>query len=178
MRKKYVYSLVAVMSVACVVAVTGLVSKADESEVKEYRDKHGNRVIEYVNPVDPGNEPAAPIEEHPLSNGEVQGDLMTAQEGQVAEQENAEEIVVTPIEENQVPSDTVANTPAQQEVVDAVPDVPTNVITYTDKHGNKVIEYINPVDPGNEPATMPDTVPSTQGNVQGDIMTLDEPIIN
>ena len=51
-------------------------------------------------------------------------------------------------------------------------------IIYTDSQGNKVFEYLNPVDPGNEPATMPDTVPSTDGNIQGDIMILDEPIVD
>ena len=51
-------------------------------------------------------------------------------------------------------------------------------IIYTDSQGNKVFEYLNPVDPGNEPATMPDTVPSTEGNVQGDVMMLNEPIVS
>jgi hypothetical protein len=51
-------------------------------------------------------------------------------------------------------------------------------IIYTDSQGNKVFEYLNPVDPGNEPATMPDTVPSTEGNIQGDVMMLNEPIVS
>ena len=60
---------------------------------------------------------------------------------------------------------------------DAPVYVSEDEIIYTDSQGNKVYEYLNPVDPGNEPATMPDEVPSTEGNIQGDIMTLNEPII-
>ena len=47
-------------------------------------------------------------------------------------------------------------------------------IIYTDSQGNKVFEYLNPVDPGNEPATMPDENQTIESDVQGDVMTIDE----
>lgn len=180
MRKKYVCSLVAVASVLCVLGVTGIVSNANESEVRRYTDQHGNKVIEFLNPVDPGNEPAAPVEEHPLSMGtsEVQGDLMTINENQVVKENQPVQQEQDIIEDESIVQDNnVAVTQIEPAEDGIVPDIATNVITYTDKHGNKVTEYINPVDPGNEPATMPGTVPSTQGNIQGDIMTLDEPML-
>lgn len=186
MKKKYVISLAVVVGVLCSLGVTAMVSNANESEVRKYKDKHGNNVIEYVNPVDPGNEPAAPVEEHPLSMGQVQGDVMTIEETPVVE-ESTDQGYPVPHNDTVENSDnssaantenSVAITQIEPSEEGIVPDVATNVRYYTDKYGNKVMEYINPVDPGNQPATVPNYIPSTEGNIQGDIMTLDEPIID
>jgi hypothetical protein len=51
-------------------------------------------------------------------------------------------------------------------------------IIYTDSQGNKVFEYLNPVDPGNEPATMPDEGQYIESDVQGDVMTIEQTYSN
>ena len=160
-----------------------IVSNAQNPDIKEYTDVHGNKVIEFLNPVDPGNEPAAAPEDHPDDLGQVQGDVMMIEAPTVSTPEAATPEVTTPSEDLAgVPvtlpldEETIYTDESSVEKND-VKYVSDDVITYTDAYGNKVTEFLNPVDPGNEPATMPDYVPSTEGNIQGDIMTLDEPIM-
>lgn len=177
MKKKQLYTMAAVLSALGVAVATSLVSNANSSDIKEYTDQHGNRVIEFLNPVDPGNEPATMPDELPSNIGEVQGDLMTC-DTPVVEEDTSNSIEVTDVVEEQDIAKEEVDTTQEECIKNDVQTVADGVITYTDKHGNKVTEFLNPVDPGNEPATIPDTVPSTQGNIQGNIMTLDEPIID